>query len=165
MWMILFTVIKRAHRSGFLEYNSIVQCIQFTVEATRADGFMPFLNTLVIPQPDDSLDTTAYRNPAHIDQYLHWDSHCTISAKYSVISSLYRRARAVYSNPLFLQKEEHLQEVMSKYKCPIWILNRIKIKETEPEPFLSTNSTDANASENQRLHMVVPYTKDLNENL
>ena len=53
-----FVVIKTVHKSGFLEHiNSIDQCIQFTEEATRADGSMPFPDTLVIPQPDGSLET------------------------------------------------------------------------------------------------------------
>ena len=51
-----FVVIKIVPKSGFLEsINSIYQCIQFTKEATRVDGSMPFQDTLVIPQTDGNL--------------------------------------------------------------------------------------------------------------
>ena len=59
-----FVVIKTAHKSCFLEHiNSIDQCIQLTVENSRRDGSMPFLDTLVIPQTDGILNTAGYRKP------------------------------------------------------------------------------------------------------
>ena len=67
-----FVVIKTVHKIGLLEHvNSIDQCIQFTEETTRADGSMTFLETLVIPQPDGSLETTVHRKPNYTDQYIH----------------------------------------------------------------------------------------------
>ena len=96
-----FVVIQSAHKKTFIEHiNSIDQSIQFTVEDSRIDGSMPILDTLVIPQPDGSLNTTVYRKPTHTDLYLQWDSHHTIAAKYSVLNTLHHRARAVCSNPL-----------------------------------------------------------------
>ena len=47
-----------------------------------------FLDTLVISQPDGSLTTMVFRKPIYTDQYLQWDSHHAISAKYSVMSTL-----------------------------------------------------------------------------
>ena len=102
-----FVVIKIVQKSGFLEHiNSIDQCIQLTKVATMADGSMHFPDTLVIPQPNGSLETTVCRKPTYTDQYLNWDGHHTISAKYSVVSTLHVRARAVYPNPQLLQREE-----------------------------------------------------------
>ena len=146
-----FVVIKTVHKNGFLEHmNSIGQCIQFTEEATRADGSMAFLDTLVIPQPDGSFETTVYRKPTHNDQYLHWDSHHTILAKHRVVSTLHHRARAVSSNQQLLQREEkHLQEVLSKCKYPIWVLNRMKMKskaKTTPVNITGTNTSSSNTS-------------------
>ena len=42
-----------------------------TDEATRTDGPMSLLDTLVIPQPDSSLETTVYMKPTYTGQYLH----------------------------------------------------------------------------------------------
>ena len=73
---------------------------------------MPFLDTLFIPQVDESLLTTVYRKPTHTNQYLQWDSHHAISAKYSVISTLFHRAKDVCSTKQQLDEEqEHLQRV------------------------------------------------------
>ena len=50
-----FVVIQTAHKVRFIEHiNSIDDSIQFTIEESRSDGSMLFLDTLVIPQPDGS---------------------------------------------------------------------------------------------------------------
>ena len=51
---------------------------------------MPFLNTLVMPQTHGTLAATIYRKPTYTDQYIQWDSHCTVSAKHNIISILQR---------------------------------------------------------------------------
>ena len=125
-----FVVIKLAHKNEFLDHiNSVDEGIQFTAENTRADGSMPFLDTLVIPQPNGSLTTTVFRKPTHTDQYLQWDIHHAISAKYSVISTLLHRAKAACSTTQHLHEEqEHLQNVLTRCKYPMWAFNRIKSK-------------------------------------
>ena len=42
----------------------------------------------------------------HTDQYLQWDSHHHLSAKFSVIQTLSHRASTMCSNPELLQKEK-----------------------------------------------------------
>ena len=96
MLMTPFVVIKSAYKNEFLDHiNSIDEGIQFTAENTRADCSMPFLDTLVIPQPDDSLTTTLFRKPTHTDQYLQSDSYHAISVKYSMIK-LYAQPHSIY---------------------------------------------------------------------
>ena len=88
-----FTILQSSQRDGFLEYlNSIDQHIQFTAEDQRSDGAMPFLDILVTPGKDGSLNTSVYRKPTHTDLYLQWDSHHTLTSKYSVIGTLQHRA-------------------------------------------------------------------------
>ena len=107
--------------------------MQFTAENTRADGSMYFLDTLVLPQADESLLTTVYRKPTHTNQYLQWDSHHAISAKYSVISTLFHMAKDVCSTKQLLDEEhEHVQKVLIICKYPRWALNRMKNKISAP---------------------------------
>ena len=66
-----FVVTKTSHKEKFLEHlNSPDSHIQVTSETSREDGSIPFLDTLVMPQPDKSLITTVYRKPIHTDLYL-----------------------------------------------------------------------------------------------
>ena len=129
-----FVVIKSTHKDVFLQHiTSIDEHMQFAAENTKADGSMPFLDTLVIPQSDGSLMTTVFRKPTHTDQYLQWDSHHAISAKYSVISTLYHRAKAVYSNLQHIHEEQqHLRKVLKQCKYPELALNRMKNKINPP---------------------------------
>ena len=76
---------SREHRSQFLEHvNSIDAHIQLTTVETRPDGCMAFLNTLVISETDRTMSTTVYKKLTHMDQYLQWDRHHNLAAKYSV---------------------------------------------------------------------------------
>ena len=88
---------------------------------------------LITRDEDGRLNTTVYWKPTHTDQYLHWDSHRAITSKYSMIGTLYHRARTICSNPSQLQKEEkHLFKSLRKCKYPIWVLNRVKLKSETP---------------------------------
>ena len=126
-----FTIIYTAHKESFLDHlNSIDDHIQFTNEDPRPDGSMAFLDILITPDQDGSLSTTVYRKPTHTDFYLQWDSHHTVSAKYSVVGTLYHRAETICSSPLLLQQEEnHLQKALHRCKYPAWAFNRVKIKQ------------------------------------
>ena len=81
-----FVIHKEANKQGFLQHiNSVDPAIRFTVEDNKEDGSIPFLDTIVKPEADGSLSITVYRKPTHTDQYLQWDSHHHLSAKFSVI--------------------------------------------------------------------------------
>ena len=70
-----------------------------------------------------------YRKPTHTDQYLQWDSHHNLPAKYSVISILSHIAKTVCSKPDLLNKEiNHLQKALTKCKYPKWALDKVERK-------------------------------------
>ena len=56
---------------------------------------MPFLDILVTPGRDGSLSTSVYRKPTHSDLYLQWESHHTLTSKYSVIGTVQHRAQTI----------------------------------------------------------------------
>ena len=142
-----FTILQSSQKNGFLEHiNSIDQYIQFTGEDQRSDGAMPFLDILITPGRDGSPSTFVYRKPTHTDLYLQWDSHHTLTSKYSVIGTLQHRAQTIYSNPQLLQKEEqHLKNALKDCKYPTWALNRIQMKtKKQDSKQVPTNRTNMN---------------------
>ena len=79
-----FVIHKEANKQGFLQcINSVDPGIRFTVEDNKEDGSIPFLDTIVKPEADGTLSKTVYTKPTHTDQYLQWDSHHHLSAKFS----------------------------------------------------------------------------------
>ena len=107
-----FVIHKEANKQGFLQHiNNVDPAIKFTVEDNKEDGSIPFLDTIVKPEENGSLSITVYRKLSHTDQYLQWDSHHNLSAKFSVINTLSHRAKTVCSNPeLLKQEKEHPRE-------------------------------------------------------
>ena len=85
-----FVINRAEHSQDLLHHiNNQDPHIQFTVEPTQ-QGSLPFLDTLVTIEPDNTFSTTVYRKPTHTDQYLHWDSNHHITAKQHVYNTTHR---------------------------------------------------------------------------
>ena len=95
---------SKSKEEFFQHINSIDPRIQFTTEESKSDGSIPFLDCLVTPQTDGSIQTAVYRKPTHTDMYLHWDSYHHLAAKYSVINTLRHRAKTVCTTKQILEK-------------------------------------------------------------
>ena len=66
-----FVILETSYKEEFLHHiNSLDSHIRFAVENTREDGSIPFLDTLITPNNDRSLQTKVYRKPTHTNQYL-----------------------------------------------------------------------------------------------
>ena len=110
---------------NYTSINSVDPAIRFTVEDKKEDGSISFLDTIVKPEADGTLFIIVYRKPTHTDQYLQWDSHHHLSAKFSVIQTLSHRASTVCSKPELLQQEkDHLRKALTKCKYPKWALGQ-----------------------------------------
>ena len=97
---------QEEHKQIFLEHiNKVDPAIMFRVESSQQDGTIPFLDTIVKPEADNTLSFTVYRKPTHTDQYLQWDIHHNLVAKYSVISILTLSASTVCTKPELLTKK------------------------------------------------------------
>ena len=160
-----FVINKAEYSQDLLQHiNSQDPHIQFTVEPTQ-QGSLPFLDTLVTIQPDNTLSTSVYRKPTHTDQYLHWDSNHHITAKHSVYNTLAHRAKTVSSTQASLDKElSHIKTALHHCQFPNWALNQWEHKFKHPNHTSNTNTnTNSNSNNNQdnsnkfRTTIVVPY--------
>ena len=96
LWMTPGSSSNRLISNFFLDHiDSIDPSIKFTVEGNQKNGATPLLDCLAKPKADNSLSIKVYHKPTHTDQYLQWDSHHNLSAKYSVMGTLTHRAKTV----------------------------------------------------------------------
>ena len=151
-------------KTDFWEHiNSIDPHTQFTTEDPKEDGSIPFLDTIIMPQPDNSLLTSVYRKPTHTDLYLHWNNHHHLSAKFGIINTLKHRATTVCSNQMLLKKEEdHLNRALRRCKYPGWILTRASINQSKKTN--KRQGADRNTIKtvnNNKPYIVVPYVQGL----
>ena len=144
-----FVILETTHKEEFFQQiNGIEKKIQFTVENTRADGSLPFLDTVVTAKEDGSLSTSIYRKPTHTNQYLQWDSHHSIANKYSVINSLLHRATNICSNQDQLKEElTYVERALTACKYPSWAIQRMKLK---------TNTPKQNRNNNRQTEVTTP---------
>ena len=116
-----------------------------------------------------SLSTSVFRKPTHTVLYLQWDSHQTISSKYTVAVTLYHRAKTICSDPQLQKKEEdHLCKALQKCRYPIWAINRAKIKsqnQSRSKNRNNNNETGQKTINSKNIHMVVPYQQGLSERI
>ena len=125
-----WVIQKQAHKQVFLDHiNSIDPAIKFTVEGNQDNGAIPFLDTLATPLADKSLSFKVYWKPTHTDKYLQWESHHSLSAKYSVIGTLTHRAKVVCTDPDLLQSErDHLRRALGRCNYPNWAISKVQNK-------------------------------------
>ena len=154
-----FVILETTYKEEFFHHiNSLDSHIKFTAENTRDDGSIPFLDTLITPKNDGSLQITVYRKPTHTKQYLQWDSHHAISNKYSVISSLLHRAKDICSSQELLEEEQkQIQEALTLCRYPVWATNRMKTKTSAPRYNNQDNRSTCKSS------ITVPYNEGLSE--
>ena len=159
-----FVILETTYKEEFFQHiNGIEEKIQFTAENTRADGSLPFLDTLVTVKEDGSLSTPIYRTPTHTNQYLQWDSHHSIANKYSVINSLLHRAKNICSNQDKLKEElTYVERALTACKYPSWAIQRMKFKKNTPKQNRNINRTNRSNNSN-RTSITVPYNKGLSE--
>ena len=160
-----FVINKAEHSQELLQHiNNQDPHIQFTVEPTQQDS-LPFLDTLITIQPDNTLSTTVYRKPTHTDQYLHWDSNHHITAKQSVFNTLAHRAKTVSSTQGSMDKElDHIKTALKHCQFPSWALNQwhhrfIQSQQHSNNPN-NNNSTDKSKT---KATIVVPYIPNTSE--
>ena len=157
-----FVINRAEHNQDLLQHiNNQDPHIQFTVEPTQ-QGSLPFLDTLVTIQPDNTFNTSVYRKPTQTDQYLHWDSNHHITAKQSVFNTLAHRAKTVSSTQENMDKElTHIKTVLHCCQFPPWALNQWEHKFNHPQlpPAPTTNNTSNNPpnNNNHKTTIVVPY--------
>ena len=109
-----------------------------------------------------------YTYSTHTDQYLQWDSHHHLSAKFSVIQTLSHRASTVCSNPELLQQEkDHLRKAVTKCKYPKWALDKVEKRLHRSSRQVTDGGTNNAQSANHEVqnkgHIVIPYTQGLCE--
>ena len=148
------------HSQALLQHiNNQDPHIQFTVEPTQ-QGSLPFLDTLVTTEQDNTFSTSVYRKPTHTDQYLHWDSNHHITAKQSVINTLACRAKVVSSSQDKLDKElQHIKTALQQCQFPNCALNQWHHRFSNPnQPNTSNNNNQQDNNSNKRnITIVVPY--------
>ena len=160
-----FIIIKKSSKESFLQHlNSVDDNIHFTCEEPNEDGSIAFLDMLITPDQNGRLNTSVYRKVTHTDQYLHWDGHHAISSKYSVVGTLFHRARTVCSTPGGLQKEmKHLHQSLSRCNYPDWAINRVKLRTTSSQTKKKSNNnnqTGSSSSIGQNLTLWFHTTRD-----
>ena len=163
-----FVITKAEHSQPLLQHINIQDPhIQFTVEPTQ-QGSLPFLDTLVTIEPDNTFSTTVYRKPTHTDQYPQWDSNHHITAKQSVYNTLAHRAKVVSSTQGTLDKElQHIKTALQACQFPRWALNQWHHKflnNNQPNNNTRVNHQENNHTNNttkRNITLVVPYIKGI----
>ena len=140
------------------------------MEDNKEDGSIPFFDTIIKPEADGTLSITVYRKPTHTDQYLQWDIHHHLPAKFSVIHTLSHRASTVCSKPELLpQEKDHLRKALTKCKYPKWALDKVEKRLNRSTRQVTdggtTGAQPATSEVKNKGHIVIPYIQGLCESI
>ena len=157
-WVILDSTRKEEF---FQHINSIDPKIQFTSEDSNPDGSIPFLDIVVMPQPDGSIKTTVFRKPTHTDMYLHWDSYHHLSANIVSSTPWDTEQKLCPAKQLLTEEEDHLYNALRRCKYPLWAWNRVNINKKQKRNNQGNNNNNSN--DTKKPYIIMPYMKDLGE--
>ncbi len=154
-------VLKEKMDELFQHITNMDPHIKFTVEAPGPDGGVPFLDTYSTTGENGEIVTRVYRKPTHTDLYLNWHSHHPLSAKLSVIRTLFHRAEIVCSTQALLdQEKDHLRTVLRINDYPDWAIH----KGSRTIPNVQDNEHTQNDTKSKpKGYIVVPYVSGLSE--
>ena len=81
-----FVIQETKHSQQLLQYTTSQDPhIQFTIDKLNQEGALPFLDTFVSPDPNNTLFTTVYRKPIHTNIYT--GTATTLSQQKSVFNT------------------------------------------------------------------------------
>ena len=160
-----FVIQHHSHKEEFFRHiNSVDPFIQFTMEESKANYSIPFLDTIITSQTDGTFTTGVYRKPTHIDLYLPWDSHHNLAAKCSVIITLSHRAKTICSTLHLLKKElQHLEEVPLLCKYPKCAINKIIHQKQDKGKSSKKKQTPPSKHSVKKCHITVPCVQGICE--
>ena len=161
----VFSIIRKSNLHDFFQHiNGLHPKTKFTME-TEDNSQLPFLDTLIQRNRDNTISVRVYRKLTHTDQYLKFTSHHLARAKKSAITLLFDRAKNIISNPYDKEKEEnHLTTVLQANGHP-----KKFIKNTVRASQLPRQSANNDNTENQEqiapVRIILPYVKGTSEQL
>ena len=138
----VFSIMRNSSLHDFFQHiNSLHPKTKFTME-TEQNSQLPFLDTLIQRNSDNTISVRVYRKPTHTYQYLKFTSHHLARAKKSVITSPFDRAKNIISNPSDQAKEEnHLTAVLQANGYPKkFISNTIRASQLPRQPANNDNT-------------------------
>ncbi|XP_047994918.1 uncharacterized protein LOC125233097 [Leguminivora glycinivorella] len=101
------------------------------------DCSLPFLDVLILRNPDNSLGRTVYRKPTHTDRYLNGKSHHHPSQLATVGKSLFQRAQRICDDQHLTAELRHARQALlaNELKIPrVKQKARLKIPTVERRP-------------------------------
>ena len=106
------------------KFNRFHPKIKFTIEV-ESDGKIPFLDTLVIHNPDGSLSTNWYLKPTASGRVVNYLSSHALSQKIATIKNLYYRAYNLSSVEFHSDNEKIIKNILKQNNYPIALVNRV----------------------------------------
>ena len=161
----VFSIIRKSNLHDFFQHiNSLQPKTKFNMK-TEQNSQLPFLDTLIQRNIDNTISVRVYRKPTHRDQYLKFTSHHLARAKNSVITSLFDRAKNIISNPSDQEKEEnHLTAVLEANGYPKKFISNT-IRASQPPRQSANNDNTENQEETTPVRIDLPYVKSTSEQL
>lgn len=125
-------------------FNNFHPNIQFTIEK-ETNNTVPFLDTLLIRTPENSVILDWYRKPMSSDRYIHYLSNHPTRQKINLVLALKNRIKKICHPSLYDKNLKKLKSVLSINGYPEHLLHRLLFNTTDiHEPRQQRDQDDIN---------------------
>ncbi|XP_072037303.1 uncharacterized protein [Amphiura filiformis] len=162
----ILEIVKEGTTDSLTEHLNKVDptaSIKFTYE-TEKDGQIPFLDTLIIRKPDNTVKLLVYRKQTHTDQYLSFSSHHPLHHKLGVTRTLLDRGEKIITEDEDkIAEENHIKNVLERCGYPKWTMEKVKTDRANKVKNKPNKKDNPNAEKNKCV--VIPYIAGVSEKI
>lgn len=138
------------------KFNNFHPRLQFTYEGENERNSIPFLDLLIIRNPNGSLSTKWYQKPQHKGRFIHFHSYVPYHQKTNFALNMIDRSKKLSSPQFHKECENRIVDLLLLNGYPHKLICKL-LKHKKPD-----NPPDPNP---QPTYYSLPYVNNLSENL
>lgn len=181
----IITAIPSNQQETMIEiFNDFHPRLVFTTELEKPDGSIPFLDILLLHQPNGKIVTKWWQKPQNSGRYIHYTSHCPYHYKINTAKNLINRAHKLTSSIHIKEVDNRLVDLLLTNGYPHKLICKL-LKDSNKQNNQNTciNNTNPTTSQTNPITLTtqitlpnneqttatkyfsLPYIKSLSENL
>ncbi|XP_072018334.1 uncharacterized protein [Amphiura filiformis] len=163
----ILEIVKEGATERLTEHLNQVdpmESIRFTYEEEQ-EGKIPFLDTMIVRKPDNTVKLLVYRKKTHTDQYLSYSSHHPLHQKLGVIRTLLDRGdKIITEEDDKIAEENHIRKALAGCGYPNWTIDKVKSQRANKVKN-KPNKKDKSNTDKSKGSIVIPYVAGVSEKI
>lgn len=147
-------------------FNDFHPRLRFTVEFENAEFSIPYLDILLIRQPNGNINTKWWQKPQNSGRYIHYSSQCPYHHKINIAKNLINRAHRLTTDIYKKETDNRIVDILLINGYPHKLICKLLKQRNKHTNNNVTKNNDTRISQNTtNKYFSLPYIKTLSEKI